>query len=65
MFNQNRLRQIFINKDSSLIQSFKNNRPITISSMFYKIIEIIVLKKMKQEKKDANITDIDKNQIGF
>ena len=45
-FGQSVIRQIFINKDPDNLQHFSNNRPISISSVMYKLIENIINEKM-------------------
>ena len=63
-FAQSEIRQIFLNKDKDNLQHFSNNRPISISSVMYKMVENVIDLKMKQEEKSKNI-QINYNQIGF
>ena len=49
------------------MQNFNNNRPITITCMLYRALEMIILKKMQDEEKESgrNIKGNNINQIGF
>ena len=44
------------------MQSFNNNRPITITCMLYRAMEMIIMKKMEEEEKDKR-NNIKKNNI--
>ena len=46
-FAQSEIRQIFLNKDKDNLQHFSNNRPISISSVMYKMVENVIDLKMK------------------
>ena len=61
----NHIRQIFINKDPMQLQTFANNRPISLSSMLYRILERVILTRMKDEVRDGVAKDVNRNQIGF
>ena len=42
------------------MQHFNNNRPITITSLLYRTLEMIIIKKMEGEEKDKR-NKIEKN----
>ena len=64
-YKQSHVRQIFINKNTEGPQTFSNNRPISITSTIYKVIEIMINKRMIREEKENNIKKLNINQIGF
>ena len=54
-------RMLLLLKKTDKLASLSNLRPITISSVFTKILETIILMKCK----DRMIESINRNQIGF
>ena len=58
---QNLVRQIFINKNQEGPQTFSNNRPISITSTIYKIIEIMIHKRMTIEEKEGHVKKLNIN----
>ena len=52
-------------KEGFEFHSFSNSRPISISSVIYKVLENVIMKKMKTEEYKQNVGKLNHNQIGF
>ena len=63
--DHNKIRQIFLKKEGIEYHAFSNCRPISITSVIYKTLENVILKKMKIEEYKKNVGKLNHNQIGF